>query len=265
MLEPDLVDLESLGLENLQLDIRYATDNNFVGQAVYKTARAFLQRDAAVALAKVHEKCKELNLGLIVYDCYRPLAVTVKFYELTPDHLREFVANPATGSKHNRGCAIDLSLYDLTTGLPLEMPCDFDCFDFRAHSAYAGAAVDVDPAATAATSDNEHTIDTTAATSGAPAQDSSEKAQVLEGRIRNRDQLRRLMEAGGDFKVQYVITYTMCISASLCLHPFRLSHLPPSLNTTTINYRDNEWWHFDYKHWQQYAVLDVAFEDIVSS
>ena len=138
----DLVDLETLGLQNLRLDVVYATAENFVGQAVYSQARAILLKPVAEEICVVAKSLEEeKRLGLIVYDGYRPASVTRIFWDLTPEHLREFVANPAEGySKHNRGCAVDLGLYDLDTGAVLEMPCAFDCFDERAHNDYTGGS-----------------------------------------------------------------------------------------------------------------------------
>ena len=113
--EPDLVELSTLD-PTLRLDIRYATTNNLVGRPVYTQARAFLQRPAAEALVRVHRALKAQGYGLLVFDGYRPWAVTKLFYEITPPEKRTFVANPKKGSRHNRGCAVDLTLYDLATG-----------------------------------------------------------------------------------------------------------------------------------------------------
>ena len=106
---------------SIHLDIRYATANNFVGEPVYEQARAFLQGPAAYALRRVSEKLHAKGYGLLVYDAYRPWYVTKIFWEATPVDKREFVGNPAQGSRHNRGCAVDLTLYDLKTGAPVEM------------------------------------------------------------------------------------------------------------------------------------------------
>src|SRR5438034_771868 len=111
----DLVELKKLDT-SIHLDIRYATSNNFVGKPMYKEARAFVQRPAAEALVKVNESLKPLGYGLVVFDGYRPWSVTNLFWKITPDDKKQFVADPVKGSKHNRGCAVDLSLYDLATG-----------------------------------------------------------------------------------------------------------------------------------------------------
>src|SRR6478672_7050144 len=121
--EADLVELVKLD-KTIKLDIRYARTDNFVGHAVYTEARAFLQRPAAEALLRVHRKLAEKNLGLVIFDGYRPWAVTKIFWEVTPEDKRKFVANPAKGSRHNRGCAVDLSIYDFKTGMEIEMPSD---------------------------------------------------------------------------------------------------------------------------------------------
>jgi D-alanyl-D-alanine dipeptidase len=184
--EADLLELIKLD-DTIKLDIRYARTDNFVGKAVYSEARAFLQRPAAEALLKVHRNLKAKNLGLVIFDGYRPWTVTKLFWEVTPEDKRKFVADPKKGSRHNRGCAVDLSIYDLKTGELLPMPSDFDEFTERASPDYKGGT-------------NEE--------------------------LENRDLLRKLMEAEG----------------------------------FTVN--KNEWWHFDYKDWENYAIYDVAFSDV---
>ena len=126
----------------IKLDIRYATENNFVGLQVYPHARAFLQKPAAEAVLNVHRKLKEKGLGLIIFDGYRPWSITKLFWETVPPEKQIFVADPATGSKHNRGCAVDLSIFDLETGKELPMPSDFDEFTERASPNYEGGTVE---------------------------------------------------------------------------------------------------------------------------
>jgi len=184
--EADLVELIKLD-NTIKLDIRYARSDNFVGRPVYPEARAFLQRRAAEALLNVHRKLAEQGLGLVIFDGYRPWTITKLFWEVTPEDKRKFVANPATGSRHNRGCAVDLSIYDLKTGKEMPMPSDFDEFTERASPDYKGGT---------------------------------------EEETRNRDLLRRLMEAEG----------------------------------FTVN--PNEWWHFDYKDWQRYRIGNERFENL---
>jgi D-alanyl-D-alanine dipeptidase len=183
--EAQLVELTTLD-STIKLDIRYATEDNFVGRAVYPEARAFLQKPAAVALVKVHRRLKKSGLGVVVFDAYRPWAITKLFWEVVPPEKRRFVADPAKGSKHNRGCAVDLSIYDLKTGALIDMPSGYDEFTERASPGYTGGT-------------------------------DAERA--------NRDMLRKLMEAEG----------------------------------FTVN--PNEWWHFDYKNWQDYAIYDISFEE----
>jgi D-alanyl-D-alanine dipeptidase len=185
-LEADLVELTKLS-KSIKLDIRYATANNFVGKPVYTEARAFLQRPAAEALVRVHKQLKKQGLGIVIFDGYRPWAVTKLFWEVVPEDKRKFVADPAKGSKHNRGCAVDLSIYDLKTGKLVDMPSGFDEFTERASPDYTGG---------------------------------TEKERA------NRDMLRRLMEAEG----------------------------------FTVN--PNEWWHFDYKDWEKYAIYDISFSEV---
>jgi len=184
--EADLVDLVALD-PTIRLDIRYATANNLVGRPVYTEARAFLQRPAAEALVRAHRALKDSGFGVVVFDGYRPWSVTKIFWDITLPEKRDFVADPAVGSKHNRGCAVDLSLFDLKTGREVEMPSVFDEMSERSADDYA---------------------------EGPP----EPKAK--------RDILRRAMEREG-FEV----------------YPF-------------------EWWHFDYKDWKLYRILDIPFRDI---
>lgn len=133
----DLVDVARLD-PTIRLDIRYATTNNFVGAQFYSQARAFLQRPAAEALVRVHRALRSSGYGLLIHDAYRPWYVTKMFWDATPVSQRQFVADPQKGSRHNRGCAVDLSLYDRTTGQPVEMTSGYDEFSHRASPDYAG-------------------------------------------------------------------------------------------------------------------------------
>lgn len=123
-------------IPNIQLDIRYATANNFTHQAVYNQARAFARLPVVRALQKIQAELNKQGLGLKIFDAYRPYAITVKFYEIAND--KDFVANPKNGSRHNRGCAVDLSLIDLKTGRELEMPTPYDSFALEASPNFAG-------------------------------------------------------------------------------------------------------------------------------
>ena len=185
----DLVELTRLD-GTIHLDIRYATTNNFLGSKFYAESRAFMQRPAAEAVARAQTTLKSLGYGLLVHDGYRPWFVTKTFWEATPQATKWLVADPAKGSKHNRGCAVDLTLYDLKTGRVVEMPSTYDESTPRAYAFY--------PAGT--------------------------------GLQRwHRALLRRVMEAEG-----------------FAVNP-------------------EEWWHFDYKDWQQYAIGNIAFDKIRSS
>jgi D-alanyl-D-alanine dipeptidase len=133
----DLVELTSLDA-TIKLDIRYATTHNFLGTPLYSQARAFLQRPAAEALARVQKSVSGEGFGLLVHDAYRPWYVTKIFWDATPPDKHEFVADPANGSRHNRGCAVDLTLYTLADGRPVEMPSLYDEMSERAYPAYAG-------------------------------------------------------------------------------------------------------------------------------
>lgn len=134
---PELVDVQQLD-STIMLDIRYATSRNFLGMPLYETARALLQRPAAEALVRAHRRLAQWGLGLIVHDAYRPWYVTWMMWEATPDSLRRFVADPQRGSRHNRGCAVDVSLYDRRTGKPVTMPSGYDEFTERAYPDYPG-------------------------------------------------------------------------------------------------------------------------------
>ena len=180
---PDLVEIVRLD-STIRLDIRYATTDNFMKRRMYAEPRAFPQRPAALALLRVHRALRARGLGILVKDAYRPWSVTKQFWDETPPALRHFVANPAKGSKHNRGCAVDCTLYRLKGGEEVRMPGAYDEFSVRASPRYEG---------------------------GTPAE------------RRMRELLRASMKAEG-FTVD-----------------------------------PGEWWHFDYRDWKSYRVLDVPF------
>jgi len=183
---PELVELIKLD-PTIKLDIRYATDNNFMSTPLYSQARAFLQRPAAQALLRAHRALRKQGYGLLIHDGYRPWFVTKMFWDATPDDKKIFVADPAKGSRHNRGCAVDLTLYDLKTGEAVEMPSGYDEMTKRAYADYPGGT------------------------------DEQRDRRAI---------LRRAMEKEG-FKVN-----------------------------------PEEWWHFDYKDWGKYPILNVKFEDL---
>ncbi|HSO75370.1 MAG TPA: M15 family metallopeptidase [Blastocatellia bacterium] len=187
--EPDLVEVIKLD-KTIRLDIRYATANNFLGRPVYTEARAFLQRPAAEALTRANKTLRRQGYGLVIHDGYRPWAVTKIFWDATPEDKKEFVADPAQGSKHNRGCAVDLSMFDLKTGKTVEMPSGYDEMTERSHINYPGG---------------------------------TEEARRL------RDMLCAAMEAEG-FAVF-----------------------------------EPEWWHYDYKDWKEYPILNISFSEIGKS
>jgi zinc D-Ala-D-Ala dipeptidase len=186
--EPDLVEIVKLD-PTIKLDIRYATKNNFLGRSVYKQARAFLQRPAAEALVRINQALRSRGYGLIIHDGYRPWYVTKIFWDATPEDKRVFVADPAKGSRHNRGCAVDLSLFDLKTGREVKMPSEYDEMTERSHIDYACATLE---------------------------------AKQL------RELLRAVMAAEG-FAVY-----------------------------------EPEWWHYDYKDWKDYPIMNVKFSEIKS-
>jgi zinc D-Ala-D-Ala dipeptidase len=181
----DLVELITLD-PTIKLDIRYAGTNNFLGKPVYPEARAFLQRPAAMAALAAHKALARHGYGLLIHDGYRPWAITKVFWDMTAGTpMQEFVADPKSGSKHNRGCAVDLTMYDLATGRVVEMPGEYDEPSLRSYPNYQG---------------------------GPP-----------EARAK-RDLLRTVMEQQG-FTVE-----------------------------------PNEWWHFNYKDWPSYPILDISFQ-----
>lgn len=126
----------------LRLDIRYASDRNFMGFPLYTEPRAFLQKEAAQALKGVNQELQEEGLGLLILDAYRPLAVTQLMWDKTPPEKRAYVADPKKGSRHNRGAAVDLTIVDLSTGKPLPMPSYYDDFSQKAHHSYQGGTAE---------------------------------------------------------------------------------------------------------------------------
>jgi D-alanyl-D-alanine dipeptidase len=186
--KPELVELATLD-PAIHLNIRYATTNDFLGTPVYTQARAFMQKPAAEALVRALHKLEPLGYGLLIHDAYRPWYVTKIFWDATPPEGKIFVADPSEGSRHNRGCAVDLTLYDLHTGKPIEMPGTYDEMSPRSFPDYPGGT-------------------------------SLERW--------HRDLLRHAMESEG-FTVY-----------------------------------EHEWWHFDYKDWQKYPILNIRFEDLHS-
>jgi D-alanyl-D-alanine dipeptidase len=136
-LQSDLVELTGID-PTIKLDVRYAGANNFLSTPLYTQARAFMQRPAAEAVARINRKLREKGYGLVIHDAYRPWYVTKMFWDATPQEGRIFVANPAEGSRHNRGCAVDLSLYDLATGQEIEMTGVYDEMSQRSYAYYPG-------------------------------------------------------------------------------------------------------------------------------
>jgi D-alanyl-D-alanine dipeptidase len=137
LLKPDLVELVSLD-PTIRVDIRYATTNNFLGSVFYPVAKALLQRPAAEAVTRAHAQLKKQGYGLLIHDAYRPWYVTKMFADATPASMQHFVANPAKGSVHNRGAAVDLTLYEIASGKPVEMVGGYDEFSERSYPDYMG-------------------------------------------------------------------------------------------------------------------------------
>jgi len=124
----------------IRFDIRYATTNNFMGQKIYETPGAFMQRPAADALARIHAALAQQGFGLLIHDAYRPWYVTKMFWDATPPQNHMFVADPSQGSRHNRGAAVDLTMFDLKTGAPMVTTGRYDEFSSRSYSNYVGGS-----------------------------------------------------------------------------------------------------------------------------
>ena len=135
--KPRLIQVAKLD-SGIHLDIRYAQSTNFLGAPVYTQAQAYLQRPAAKALLRALRELRPLGYGLLIHDAYRPWYVTKIFWDATPGKDRIFVADPQKGSKHNRGCAVDLTLYDLSTGKAVEMPGLYDEMSPRSFPEFPG-------------------------------------------------------------------------------------------------------------------------------
>ena len=125
----ELIDVREV-LPNVRLEIRYATPNNFTKSTLYPESRCILRREVAEELARVQQALKEGGYELVIYDCYRPLSVQKKMWEIVPDEA--YVANPSKGSRHNRGAAVDVGLFD-SYGTRVKMPTDYDDFSEKAH------------------------------------------------------------------------------------------------------------------------------------
>ena len=125
-------------LDNVKLDIRYATTNNFLNVPTYSQSKSFLQRPALIALNKANKKLNALGYGILIHDAYRPWYVTKVFWDTTEGFEREFVADPASGSKHNMGSAVDMTLYNLKTGDVIKMVGTYDEMSDRSYPDYMG-------------------------------------------------------------------------------------------------------------------------------
>ena len=133
-----MVELKSV-IPDIVYDLRYATTNNFMRRRMYKgNFQTFLRRPAAEALSKVQQELKTKGFALKIFDAYRPYSVTVKFWELVKDE--KYVANPAKGSAHNRGLAVDVTLIDINTKNELDMGTGFDNFTDTAHHSFRNLA-----------------------------------------------------------------------------------------------------------------------------
>lgn len=180
----ELINLEKF-IPGVVLDIRYATENNFTKEKIYALSKAYARKPVAEALKNAQAEFVKQGVGIKIFDAYRPYAATVKFYEVYKD--TTYVASPYRGSRHNRGCAIDMTLIDLKTGRELEMPTEYDSFKKEAWPT-------------------------------TPVSDPLVK--------KNRDLIISVMNKHG-FKVN-----------------------------------SSEWWHFDFRGWEKFEVMDIDFEDL---
>ncbi len=129
-----MIDIQQVN-PRIHIDVRYATADNFMKEALYPEARCLLRREVAAKLSRVQERLEAQGLGLKLFDGYRPLSVQKKMWARFP--IDGFIANPAKGSNHNRGAAVDLTLVD-SSGQELPMPSAYDEFSERSHRDYAG-------------------------------------------------------------------------------------------------------------------------------
>jgi D-alanyl-D-alanine dipeptidase len=182
--EKRLVEVTTLD-PTIRLDVRYATANNILHRPLYPVVRVFLRAPAARAIADVERELAPMGLGLRIYDGYRPYRVTKQLWE--PLKNPDYVADPAKGSRHNRGAAVDLTLVDLRTGEEIAMPTGYDEMTPRAAQSFADLPPDV---------------------------------------IANRAKLRDVMTRHG------------------------FDPLP------------SEWWHFDYRGWERFELMDVPLESL---
>jgi D-alanyl-D-alanine dipeptidase/CubicO group peptidase (beta-lactamase class C family) len=135
--KPHLVEVDKVD-PSTKLDVRYATGDNFMGHAFYDSSRFFLQKPAADALLRAHRKLAAGGLGIALIDGYRPWYVTRMFWDAVPPESRAFVADPSQGSRHNRGCAADVTLFDLASGKIVDMPGRYDEPSSRSSPLYLG-------------------------------------------------------------------------------------------------------------------------------
>lgn len=165
------------------LDVRYATTDNFTGQVLYPAARVYLRRIVARRLAEAQKYLARFGYSLKVFDGYRPLSVQKKMWEIVPDE--RYVANPRTGSRHNRGAAVDVTIVNTADGSELDMGTQYDDFTEKAHRDYA---------------------------------DLPDKVK------QNRALLADVMQRFG------------------------------------FSTFETEWWHFDFKGWDRFPILDIPIE-----
>ncbi|NTW48260.1 MAG: D-alanyl-D-alanine dipeptidase [Chlorobiales bacterium] len=139
--EQDLVEVRKIN-PSIRVELRYAASDNFTGKPIYENARCLLRRAVAERLSRVQKRLEKQGFGLKIWDAYRPVSAQEKLWKVTPPKRRLYVSNPAKGSKHSRGAAVDLTLVDLK-GNDLPMPTEYDAFTVRAQSNYSQLSKEV--------------------------------------------------------------------------------------------------------------------------
>lgn len=181
----DFVEVATLDA-SIRVELPYATEQNFTKKKLYPVARCYLRREVAGALVEAHRSLEVHGLGLKIWDGYRPRSVQYAMWKASPTP--GFVGDPKRGSRHNRGAAVDVTLWDLKTGEDLTMPTPYDEFSLKAHSSYEALPPEV---------------------------------------LKRRKLLQEAMRANG---------------------------------FSTIR---SEWWHFDFRGWENFSLEDIPIEEFV--
>ena len=127
--------------QGFQVDLRYATTNNFTQEQIYQTGRCFLHNQMAERLKQANKHFNQLGYGIKLFDCYRPRPAQLRLWNAFPDS--NYVGSPVNGSFHNRGLAVDLSLYELKNGNEVDMGTPFDYFGEKGWTFYKHLPKDI--------------------------------------------------------------------------------------------------------------------------